>query len=172
MSKTPIGPNVTKVAIVYGAKSGLVRRHIYAEHSHDEYFVPGTLLPGEALCLVDVQHHHAGHEAFHQAIRDTVKAHGGVDAILSAHEDASKPYHHVQIDPLSHVVTAHVLADPDIDNVKHGPNHYTLDEMGFVRVPLGRSVAIDHIYDPATGEFRPPFPGTHPSKQKVGDGSK
>jgi hypothetical protein len=165
MAQTPIGPNVEKVGIVYGVKSGHVRRHIYAELDHSEYYLPNTLLPGEAMCFVDVAHHHAGHEVFHAEIRKAVKAHGNVDAVLFHDEPGAMAYRWVHVDPVTNVVTSCTMADPAIDNVKHGPNHQTLDEMGYVNVAADHPpVSPGHIFDPKTRTFKSPFPEVHPSK--------
>lgn len=152
-ARTRIGSNVTLVAIIYGAKSGHVRQHVYAEHDHFEYeIVHSYMLPGEAMCFVDITHHHAGHDVFHQAIRDAVKAHGGVDAVLFAHEPGARLFAHV--DPQTGIVGSIIMADPDIDK--------NLDE--WVEHPYG-TVAVGHIYDRANGTFTNPTPHVrHPDK--------
>lgn len=181
MARTQIGPNITKVGIVYGARTGIVRRHIYAEDNESEYDRE-LLLAGEAFCFVDIAHHHAGHNVFHQAIRDAVKAHGGVDAVLFHDEPGIAAHRHVQVDPVTNQVTNYTIADLNIDNVKHvtlttfdgrriavpeDKRALTLDEMGYINVPADHPpVGRGHIYDPVTKTFTDPTPAIHPSKQK------
>lgn len=180
MGATRIGPNVTKVAIVYGKTSGQVRRHIYAEVDHSEYELPNTLLPGEAMCFVDIAHHHAGHAVFHQAIRDAVKAHGNVVAVLFTDEPGAQAHRWVTLDE-NNIVTHLLMADPAIDNVQffdaNGKRvgstvtipqpgglaatvftqHKTLDEMGYINVPANHPpVGIGHVHDPVTNTFNDP----------------
>ena len=138
---TPL--TASKVGIVYGIKSGHVRRHIYVDH--DSHFAAECLLPGEAICFVDINHHHAGHDVFHEAIRDAVTAHGGVDAVLFPGEPGSRMFAHV--DPATGVVDAIIMADPDIDT--------NLSE--WVEHPHG-TVGRGHVYDRSTGTFTDPNP--------------
>lgn len=138
---TPL--TASKVGIVYGARSGHVRRHIYVDQDPD--FERETLLPGEAMCFVDIAHHHAGHDVFHQAIRDAVAAHGGVTAVVFHGEPGSRMFAHV--DPVTGVVDAITMADPDIDT--------NLQE--WVEHPHG-TVAPGHVYDRASATFSNPNP--------------
>lgn len=187
---TRIGPNISLVGIVYSKALGHVRQHVYAEDDHAEFdLVAKSLQPGEAMCFVDIAHHHAGHDVFYQAIRDAVKAHGGIDAILDGHEPWADGHHWAQVHPVTKEVMHVTLADPSIDNVKlfdangkrvgatvthpdgrvEFTQHLTLDEMGFVNVPKGHSrVDVGHIHDPATGTFSNPKDVPHPSKVKRG----
>ena len=180
MGATPIGPNVTLVGIVYSKASGQVRRHIYAEVDHSEYDRE-PLLAGEAMCFVDMKHHYAGHDVFHTEIRNAVKAHGGVDAILFHHEEGAKAHRWVAVDE-NNIVHNHTMCCASIDNVKHetvtlygggvvpiaeGNRALTLDEMGWINVPADHGpVAPGYIYDPAGKTFSPGYSVVHPSKQK------
>lgn len=70
------------VGIVYDKLTGQIRRHIYFDHDYQIPIHQNAMHTTEAMCFVPMSAHHAGHEVFHQAIKDSVKAHGNVDAKL------------------------------------------------------------------------------------------
>jgi hypothetical protein len=116
--QTPL--TASKVGIVYSKATGLVREHIYVENDWQFDTHRNRLHPNEDLCFVDIVHHHAGHDVFHQAIRDSVKAHGNVDAVLFQSDPGATLYRHTTE---GHVI----LADPTVDDLTEYELHHAVN---------------------------------------------
>jgi hypothetical protein len=149
----PTPTSASKVGIVYGKVSGHVRRHIYVDS--DDAFAnhENALLPGEAICYVPIADHNAGHDVFHQSIRDNVQADGGVTAVLTTGEPGARMFAYV--DPVTNLVSNIAMADPNIDqNLNNWVEH-----------PLG-TVDLGYSYNSTTKVFTnlnpPPIKATQP----------
>jgi hypothetical protein len=114
---------VTKMGVVYSLGKKHIRRHIYLVDPSDaaghalrddaELNHPGWLLPGEGMVMIDLEHHHAGHDRFHGAINAAIVALHGVNAVQ--HDDPSA--HCAVIDLATGVVENVIRADDSIDSL-------------------------------------------------------
>lgn len=149
--RTYIPPNLTKVGIVYGKKSGHVRRHIYPSQG-DEGFIPHetTLLDGEALCFVPIACHHAGHAVFHRAIRESVQIHGGVRAVLFADDPGSRMF--ARVNPLTGYVDNITMADPDVPSDLH-----VIMRDNWMEFTLSEGIGIGWFYSTSIKKFWRPM---------------
>jgi hypothetical protein len=134
---TPLTAN--NIGIVYGSVSGIVRAHVYCDTDAQLAAYSANLRPGEKMCLVPMADHLAGHDIFHQSIRNSVEADTpGLTAIVLASEAGIVPFLHAVVDPNTLAVTNIIIVDTNIDTDAGAHNwiHHG-----------SREVQIGHTYD-------------------------